>query len=99
MKAKFIAIAVALIATATGVSAPNGYSHNRASINSSITLRVNSRNVNGTLHFNNHRNDWSGCYTPERHHPRYVTVATQVVVYDRYGYAHIRTVYRQVLVR
>jgi len=104
MKAKIIALVVALAATVTGAAAPNGYKNDRVSVDSSITIRINKKHFNGVFTINNHRSDWSGYYTHGYYdhgyrHPRYVTVATRVVAYDHYGQPYLRTVYRRVLTR
>ena len=100
MKAKIIAIVVALAATVTGAAAPNGYyNYDRINVNSSVTLTINKRHFNGVVHINNPRSNWDGCYTPEHYRFRYVTIPVHVVAYDRCGVPYIRTVYRRVLVR
>jgi hypothetical protein len=100
MKAKIIALVVALTATITGVAAPNGYyNHGRINVDSSVIFTINKKHFNGVVVINNRRTDWDGCYTYEYYRPRYVTVPTHVVAYDRYGQPYVRTVYRRVLVR
>lgn len=100
MKAKIIALVVALTATITGVAAPNGYyNHDRINVNSSVILTINKKPFKGVVVINNRRTDWDSCYTYEYYRPRYVTVSTRVIAYDRCGRPYVRTVYRRVLVR
>lgn len=100
MKAKLIAIVVALVATVTGTAAPNGYKHNRVNVDSTITVRINKNHFNSAITISNHHSSWDGCYTYEQYdhrRPRYVTIATRVIAYDQHGRPYIRTVYRRVL--